>query len=71
MLYFTNLLREEINKIPVAEPDEPDKSLVVALQHVFRELQFSDSPVDTQQLTKECKTQLKCLRINFTADCLA
>jgi ubiquitin carboxyl-terminal hydrolase 7 len=34
------------------EEDNPDSSVALAMQRVFYELQFSDSPVGTKKLTK-------------------
>jgi len=33
------------------ESDDPSKSVALALQRVFHELQFSDKPVGTKELT--------------------
>ena len=51
MLYFTNLLRKAVYKMPT-ESDDSQKSVGLALQRVFHELQFSDKPVGTKKLTK-------------------
>ena len=44
MLYFTNLLRKAVYKMPT-ESDDSQKSVALALQRVFHELQFHDKPV--------------------------
>ena len=51
MLYFTNLLRKAVYKMPT-ESDDSQKSVALALQRVFHELQFHDKPVGTKKLTK-------------------
>ncbi|KAL0278652.1 UNVERIFIED_CONTAM: hypothetical protein PYX00_000410 [Menopon gallinae] len=50
-LYFTNQLRKAVYKMPT-ESDDSTKSVALALQRVFYELQFSDKPVGTKKLTK-------------------
>ncbi|PBC26408.1 Ubiquitin carboxyl-terminal hydrolase [Apis cerana cerana] len=50
-LYFTNQLRKAVYKMPT-ESDDSSKSVALALQRVFHELQFSDKPVGTKKLTK-------------------
>ncbi|VEN46233.1 unnamed protein product [Callosobruchus maculatus] len=50
-LYFTNQLRRAVYKMPT-ESDDSTKSVALALQRVFHELQFSDKPVGTKKLTK-------------------
>uniref|UniRef100_A0A8D8Y3K7 Ubiquitin carboxyl-terminal hydrolase 7 n=2 Tax=Cacopsylla melanoneura TaxID=428564 RepID=A0A8D8Y3K7_9HEMI len=50
-LYFTNQLRKAVYKMPT-ESDDSNKSVALALQRVFHELQFSDKPVGTKKLTK-------------------
>lgn len=50
-LYFTNCLRKAVYKMPT-EADDSAKSVALALQRVFHELQFSDKPVGTKKLTK-------------------
>ncbi|XP_075231893.1 ubiquitin-specific protease 7 isoform X4 [Lycorma delicatula] len=50
-LYFTNELRKAVYKMPT-ESDDSSKSVALALQRVFHELQFSDKPVGTKKLTK-------------------
>lgn len=50
-LYFTNQLRKSVYKMPT-ESDDSTKSVALALQRVFHELQFSDKPVGTKKLTK-------------------
>ena len=52
VLYFTNLLRKAVYKMPT-EADDSQKSVALALQRVFHELQFNDKPVGTKKLTKE------------------
>ena len=51
VLYFTNLLRRAVYKMPT-ESDDSQKSVGLALQRVFYELQFLDKPVGTKKLTK-------------------
>ncbi|XP_050425413.1 ubiquitin carboxyl-terminal hydrolase 7 isoform X1 [Adelges cooleyi] len=50
-LYFTNQLRKAVYKMPT-ESDDSNKSVALALQRVFYELQFLDKPVGTKKLTK-------------------
>ncbi|CRK86286.1 CLUMA_CG000165, isoform A [Clunio marinus] len=50
-LYFTNELRKEVYKMPT-EADDSSKSVALALQRVFHDLQFSNKPVGTKKLTK-------------------
>ena len=50
-LYFTNQLRKAVYKMPT-ESDDSSKSVALALQRVFHELQFNDKPVGTKKLTK-------------------
>lgn len=50
-LYFTNQLRKAVYKMPT-EADDSSKSVALALQRVFYDLQFSDKPVGTKKLTK-------------------
>ncbi|XP_063230650.1 ubiquitin carboxyl-terminal hydrolase 7 isoform X2 [Bacillus rossius redtenbacheri] len=50
-LYFTSQLRKAVYKMPT-ESDDSSKSVALALQRVFHELQFSDKPVGTKKLTK-------------------
>ncbi|XP_071444786.1 ubiquitin carboxyl-terminal hydrolase 7 [Hetaerina americana] len=50
-LYFTNQLRKAVYKMPT-ESDDSARSVALALQRVFHELQFSDKPVGTKKLTK-------------------
>ncbi|OQR77838.1 ubiquitin carboxyl-terminal hydrolase 7-like, partial [Tropilaelaps mercedesae] len=50
-LYFTNKLRKAVYQMPT-ESDDSSKSVALALQRVFHELQFSDKPVGTKKLTK-------------------
>jgi len=51
VLYFTNMLRKAVYKMPT-ESDDSQKSVALALQRVFHELQFHDKPVGTKKLTK-------------------
>jgi ubiquitin carboxyl-terminal hydrolase 7 len=51
VLYFSNLLRKAVYKMPT-ESDDSQKSVALALQRVFHELQFHDKPVGTKKLTK-------------------
>ncbi|ODN03308.1 Ubiquitin carboxyl-terminal hydrolase 7 [Orchesella cincta] len=50
-LYFTNQLRKAVYKMPT-ESDDSTKSVALALQRVFYELQTSDKPVGTKKLTR-------------------
>ncbi|KAJ3199966.1 hypothetical protein HDU82_009297 [Entophlyctis luteolus] len=50
-LYFVNYFRAATFNIPT-ENDEPTKSIPLALQRVFYQLQFSDQSVGTTELTK-------------------
>lgn len=50
-LYFTKQLRKAVYKMPT-ESDDSSKSVALALQRVFHELQFCDKPVGTKKLTK-------------------
>ncbi|ORY41889.1 cysteine proteinase [Rhizoclosmatium globosum] len=50
-LYFINYFRKATFNIPT-ENDEPTKSIPLALQRVFYQLQFSDQSVGTIELTK-------------------
>ncbi|KAI9006948.1 ubiquitin carboxyl-terminal hydrolase 5 [Hyaloraphidium curvatum] len=50
-LYFTNYFRKATYQIPSAD-DSPTNSVPLALQRVFYNLQFSEQPVDTRELTK-------------------
>lgn len=50
-LFFTNQLRKAVYQMPT-ESDDSSKSVALALQRVFYELQFSDRPVGTKKLTK-------------------
>jgi ubiquitin carboxyl-terminal hydrolase 7 len=51
VLYFTNMLRKAVYKMHT-ESDDSQKSVALALQMVFHELQFLDKPVETKKLTK-------------------
>ncbi|KAI8384621.1 uncharacterized protein BYT42DRAFT_493907 [Radiomyces spectabilis] len=50
-LYCTNQFRKAVYQIPT-EKDEPTKSVALALQRCFYNLQSSKLPVDTTELTK-------------------
>ncbi|XP_013388428.1 ubiquitin carboxyl-terminal hydrolase 7 [Lingula anatina] len=50
-MYFTNKLRKAVYQMPT-ENDDSSRSVGLALQRVFNELQFSDKPVGTKKLTK-------------------
>ncbi|KAI9598113.1 cysteine proteinase, partial [Syncephalis fuscata] len=50
-LFFTNYLRKAVYQIPTFE-DQPATSVALALQRLFYNLQTSDVPVDTTELTK-------------------
>ncbi|KAF7489071.1 Ubiquitin carboxyl-terminal hydrolase 7 [Sarcoptes scabiei] len=50
-LFFTNELRKAVYQMPT-ESDDSSKSVALALQRVFYDLQFSDKPVGTKKLTK-------------------
>uniref|UniRef100_F6YGJ7 Ubiquitin carboxyl-terminal hydrolase 7 n=1 Tax=Ciona intestinalis TaxID=7719 RepID=F6YGJ7_CIOIN len=50
-LFFTNKLRKAVYMMPT-ESDDSMKSVSLALQRVFYELQSSDKPVATKKLTK-------------------
>lgn len=50
-LYFTNSFRKAVYQIPT-ENDEPTKSIALALQRVFYNLQFVNTAVGTTELTK-------------------
>lgn len=50
-LYFTNQLRKAVYKMPT-EADDSSKSVALALQRVFHDLQYCDKPVGTKKLTK-------------------
>ncbi|XP_039754129.1 ubiquitin carboxyl-terminal hydrolase 7-like isoform X2 [Pararge aegeria] len=50
-LFFTNVLRKAVYKIPTSG-DDSSRSVAFALQRVFYDLQFSDIPVATKKLTK-------------------
>ena len=51
VLYFTNSLRKCVFKMPT-EADDSTKSVGLALQRVFHDLQFCDKAVGTKKLTK-------------------
>ncbi len=51
VLYFTNSLRRSVYKMPT-EADDSAKSVGLALQRVFHDLQFLDKSVGTKKLTK-------------------
>ncbi|KAJ2597215.1 ubiquitin-specific protease ubp15 [Coemansia sp. RSA 1721] len=50
-LFFTNQFRDAVYQIPT-ESDDPVKSVALALQRVFYNLENSKEPVDTTELTK-------------------
>lgn len=50
-LFFTNKLRKAVYQMPT-ESDDSTRSVALALQRVFYELQFNDKPVATKKLTK-------------------
>ncbi|KAI8435835.1 hypothetical protein MSG28_004051 [Choristoneura fumiferana] len=50
-LFFTNVLRKAVYKIPTTG-DDSSCSVAFGLQRVFYDLQFSDKPVATKKLTK-------------------
>ncbi|CAO3638238.1 unnamed protein product [Mucor fragilis] len=50
-LFFTNSFRKAVYQIPT-EHDEPTKSIALALQRVFYNLQFSNLAVGTTELTR-------------------
>ncbi|CAK1547100.1 unnamed protein product [Leptosia nina] len=50
-LFFTNVLRKAVYKIPTVG-DDSSRSVAFALQRVFYDLQFSEKPVATKKLTK-------------------
>jgi len=50
-LFFTNKLRKAVYQMPT-ENDDSLKSVSLALQRVFFELQYNDKPVGTKKLTK-------------------
>ncbi|CAK8680531.1 unnamed protein product [Clavelina lepadiformis] len=50
-LFFTNKLRRAVYLMPT-ESDDSLKSVSLALQRVFYELQYNDKPVGTKKLTK-------------------
>lgn len=50
-LFFTNKLRKAVYQMPT-ETDDPAKSVALAMQRVFYELQHSDRPVPTKKLTR-------------------
>ncbi|CAO3670582.1 unnamed protein product [Rhizopus stolonifer] len=50
-LYFTNSFKKAVYQIPT-ENDSPTKSIALALQRVFYNLQFIDTAVGTTELTK-------------------
>lgn len=50
-LYFTNIFRKAVYKIPT-EKEDPNNSVVLALQRCFYNLQFADESVGTTELTK-------------------
>ncbi|KAG0168450.1 hypothetical protein DFQ28_003237 [Apophysomyces sp. BC1034] len=50
-LYCTNYFRKAVYEIPT-ENDDPNNSVALALQRVFYNLQFTDTPVSTTELTR-------------------
>lgn len=50
-LYFTTAFRKAVFQIPT-ENDQPTKSIALALQRVFYNLQHANDAVDTRELTK-------------------
>ncbi|KAJ3261949.1 hypothetical protein HDU77_000537 [Chytriomyces hyalinus] len=50
-LYFVNYFRSAVFNIPT-DTEEPTKSIPLALQRIFYQLQFSESSVGTTELTK-------------------
>ncbi|KAF7729663.1 hypothetical protein EC973_004036 [Apophysomyces ossiformis] len=50
-LYCTNSFRKAVYQIPT-ETEEPTKSVALALQRCFYNLQYSNVPIDTTELTK-------------------
>ncbi|KAF7727221.1 hypothetical protein EC973_007919 [Apophysomyces ossiformis] len=50
-LYCTNYFRKAVYQIPT-ENDEPNNSVAYALQRMFYNLQFTDVPVSTTELTR-------------------
>merc|ERR1719505_174852 len=50
-LYFSNRLRQAVYQMPT-ENDDCNKSVALALQRVFYELQHSDKAVGTKKLTR-------------------
>ncbi|KAF0434881.1 cysteine proteinase [Gigaspora margarita] len=51
LLYSIKYFRKTIYQIPT-EDDEPVKSISLAIQRIFYQLQISDTPVETTELTK-------------------
>ena len=51
ILFCIKQLRKAVYKMPT-ESDDTQRSVALALQRVFYELQFSDRPVGTKKLTK-------------------
>lgn len=50
-LYFTNIFRKAVYRIPT-EKEDPTNSVALALQRCFYNLQYSDESVGTTELTK-------------------
>lgn len=50
-LYFTNIFRKAVYRIPT-EKEDPNNSVALALQRCFYNLQYSDESVGTTELTK-------------------
>ena len=51
-MYNINVLRKAVYALPTNEDEKPSESMPLALQSVFHMLQFTDSAVDTEDLTK-------------------
>ena len=51
-MYNINVLRKAVYSLPTNEDEKPSESMPLALQSVFHAMQFTDAPVDTQDLTK-------------------
>uniref|UniRef100_F1KSR2 Ubiquitin carboxyl-terminal hydrolase 7 n=1 Tax=Ascaris suum TaxID=6253 RepID=F1KSR2_ASCSU len=49
--FFTNMLRKAVYEMPT-ENDDTETSVALAMQRVFYELQMSDKPVGTRELTE-------------------
>lgn len=51
LTHYEGCVAQAVYKMPT-ESDDSSKSVALALQRVFHELQFSDKPVGTKKLTK-------------------